>query len=150
MKNLYDGVSVAELKTRASRLNAESHGRWGKMSAAQALAHCAVAMEMAVGDQKLPRMFIGRLIGGVAKRSNLKDDAPMSRDAPTMKELVVLDQRDLEEERVRLCLLIDRFAGAGPEGCTTHPHSFFGPMAPEEWALLMYKHIDHHLRQFGA
>ena len=47
-------------------------------------------------------------------------------------------------------VLIDRFAAAGPKGCTTHPHSFFGPLTPDEWAILMYKHLDHHLRQFGV
>lgn len=44
----------------------------------------------------------------------------------------------------------DRFAAAGPKGCTTHPHTFFGRLTPEEWATLMYKHLDHHLRQFGV
>jgi hypothetical protein len=46
--------------------------------------------------------------------------------------------------------LIDRFAAAGPAGCTAHPHAFFGSLAPDQWAILMYKHLDHHLRQFGA
>jgi Protein of unknown function (DUF1569) len=50
-------------------------------------------------------------------------------------------------EPERLCGLIDRFATAGPEGCAMHPHSLFGRLTPEEWAL-MYKHLDHHLRQF--
>jgi hypothetical protein len=56
----------------------------------------------------------------------------------------------MEAERSRLRGLIDRFAAAGPSGCTTHPHTFFGPLTPDEWAELMYKHVDHHLRQFGA
>jgi Protein of unknown function (DUF1569) len=43
--------------------------------------------------------------------------------------------------------LIDRLA-AGPEACTKHPHSFFGPLTPVEWAALTYRHLDHHLRQF--
>jgi LPS sulfotransferase NodH len=46
--------------------------------------------------------------------------------------------------------MIDRFVAAGPKGCTTHPHSFFGRLTAEEWAILMYKHLDHHLRQFGV
>jgi hypothetical protein len=46
--------------------------------------------------------------------------------------------------------LIDRFVASGPAGCTNHPHSFFGRLTPEEWAILMYKHLDHHLRQFGV
>jgi hypothetical protein len=89
-------------------------------------------------------------MGLIVKPMALRNDEPMRRNSPTMKELVVQDSRDLGTERQRLCGLIDRFAAAGPAGCTTHPHSFFGRLAPQEWAILMYKHLDHHLRQFGA
>jgi hypothetical protein len=78
------------------------------------------------------------------------NDEPMRRNSPTAKILIVQDERDLETERTRLCGLIDRFASAGPAGCTKHPHAFFGPLTPDEWAILMYKHLDHHLRQFGV
>jgi LPS sulfotransferase NodH len=46
--------------------------------------------------------------------------------------------------------LVNRFVAAGANGCTNHPHSFFGQLTPDEWAILMYKHLDHHLRQFGV
>jgi hypothetical protein len=62
----------------------------------------------------------------------------------------VRDERDLDTERQRLCKMIDRFAAAGPQGCTAHPHSFFGRLTPEEWSMWMYKHLDHHLQQFGV
>ncbi|MEO5826010.1 MAG: DUF1569 domain-containing protein [Gemmatimonadales bacterium] len=45
---------------------------------------------------------------------------------------------------------MDRFVGGGSDGCTKSPHSFFGTMNPAEWGVLMYKHLDHHLRPFGA
>jgi transposase InsO family protein len=60
------------------------------------------------------------------------------------------DKRDLGKERGRLSGLIDKFAAGGAAGCTKNPHSFFGKVTPEEWAILMYKHLDHHLRQFGV
>jgi len=44
----------------------------------------------------------------------------------------------------------DRFTAGGLGKCTTHPHCFFGKMTPMEWATLAYKHMDHHLRQFGV
>ena len=44
----------------------------------------------------------------------------------------------------------DRFVNGGPRVCTTHPHPFFGRLTPAEWAIQQYKHLDHHLRQFGA
>ena len=80
----------------------------------------------------------------------LGNDEPMRRNSPTVETLKVRDERDLDRERARLVGLIERFASAGPAGCTTHPHSFFGRLTPDEWAVLMYKHLDHHLRQFGV
>jgi hypothetical protein len=150
MKNLFQPARVQEVKERIALLTPQSDRLWGKMNAAQALAHCSLAMEWAVGDRTPPRMFLGRIIGRIVKPMALGDDAPMRRNSPTAKDLVVQDGRDLDRERERLCRLIDRFVAAGPNGCTTHPHSFFGRLTPEEWAALSYKHLDHHLRQFGV
>src|SRR6266404_4869599 len=100
----------------------------------------------AIASGKEPLRIIGRIVKPMA----LGNDEPMRRNSPTVKDLVVQDERDLGTERERLCGLINRFAAAGPKGCTTHPHSFFGRLTPEDWATLMYKHLDHHLRQFGV
>jgi hypothetical protein len=150
MKNLFEAARVEEVKERIARLRPESERQWGKMNAAQAVAHCSAGLELALGDRIPPRSLLGRIIGRIVKPKVLGNDEPMRQNAPTVKGLVVQDKRDLGTERERLCGLIDRFAAAGPEGCTTHPHSFFGRLTPEEWATLMYKHLDHHLRQFGV
>jgi hypothetical protein len=150
MKNLFEPARAAEVKQRIGELTSDSKRQWGKMTPAQALAHCSRAMETALGDTVLPRMLIGRVIGGTVKKMALGDDAPMKKNSPTAPSFVVRDDPDIAAERARLCALVDRFAAAGPAGCTTHPHTFFGPMTPDEWAVLMYKHVDHHLRQFGV
>jgi Protein of unknown function (DUF1569) len=148
MNNLFEAARVEEVKERMAQLRPDSERLWGKMNVAQALAHCSRAIEWAVGDRIPPRMLLGRIIGRMVKPMVLGNDEPMRRNSPTVKDLVVQDERDLGTERERLCGLIDRFAAAGPEGCAMHPHSFFGRLTPEEWATLMYKHLDHHLRQF--
>jgi hypothetical protein len=107
-------------------------------------------MEMATGDNALPRVFIRRILGPVVKRLALGNNEPMRRNSPTGPALVVQDEPEFMTGRERLLGLIDRFIAAGPEGCTTHPHAFFGKLKPGEWAELMYKHLDHHLRQFGV
>lgn len=150
MKNLYDVGAADEIKERLGRLRPDSERQWGTMTAAQMVAHCAAGMEPAVGDRRPPRMLVGRIIGGMVKRRVLGNEEPLRRNTPTEKGMVVKDDRDLEAERERLRGLIDRFVAAGPAGCTTHPHTFFGPLTPREWATLVYKHLDHHLRQFGA
>jgi Protein of unknown function (DUF1569) len=151
LKNLFDGTVANEVKDRLAHLEPHSERRWGKMTAAQMLAHCSVSMQWAVGDAvpekaALPARAMGRLI----KPLVFRNDDPMRKNSPTVKSLLVAGERDFGEERDRLHGLIDRFAAAGPAGCTSNPHSFFGKLTPDEWAIIMYKHLDHHFRQFGV
>jgi hypothetical protein len=150
MQNLFDAATAEGVKKRIAQLKPDTPRVWGTMGPAQMAAHCSLALEMAVGDQKPPRMFIGRILGPVLKRMALGNAEPMRRNTPTSKDLLVKGDRDLQTERTRLVGLIDRFRLGGPAGCTAHPHTFFGPLTPQEWANLMYKHADHHLRQFGV
>jgi hypothetical protein len=150
MKNLYDLQTAAEMKSRLARLQPDAKPLWGTMSPAQAIEHCSRGMEMATGDRRPPRTLIGRVIGPLIKRVALGNDAPMRPNSPTVPELVVADTRELSVERLRLNQLIDRFVAAGPASCTDYPHSFFGRLTPDQWSELMHKHLDHHLRQFGA
>ena len=150
MKSLYEASTAKEIQDRMTLLTPKSQHLWGKMNAPQAMAHCARGMELALGDNKPPRVPMGYLLGWIVKPLALKDEEPLRRNSPTIKDLVVQDQRDLTVERDRLSGLIDRFSAGGPAACTTHPHSFFGKLTPDEWAILMYKHLDHHLRQFGV
>jgi hypothetical protein len=149
-KHLHDSTLAAEVRSRLARLQPTAQAQWGRMSVSQALAHLSAALEMAVGDQKPPRMLAGPFFGGVVKRVVMRDDSPLKRNTPTAPTLLVKDDRDFERERQRLDALIQRFCEGGEAICSTHPHTFFGPMTPREWAVLQYKHLDHHLRQFGA
>jgi hypothetical protein len=149
MKSLYERTTAEEVKQRLGSLGPESERRWGRMTVPQMLAHCSVAMESAVGATPLPRMFIGRRLGPLVKRG-FSNDRPFSKNGPTAPGLIVADERDLDTERKRLIALIDRFSQSGIEGCTKLPHCFFGKLTPEEWGKGMYKHLDHHLRQFGV
>lgn len=150
MKNLFDEGTVSELTTRIQRLDERTQAYWGKMNVAQALTHCAGVLEMAVGLRRPPRVFIGRILGPALKRRALGTAAPLRRNTPTIPEFVVLDRRDLATARDQLLALIELFSSGGPALCTKHPHPFFGHLTPQEWAAFEYKHIDHHLRQFGG
>jgi len=150
MKNLFEITTVEEVKGRMSALRADSARQWGKMNAAQAMEHCARGMELALGDRRPSRVLIGRILGPVIKPIAFRDGEPMRRNSPTVPGLVVMEETDLAQGRERLCGLVDRFVACGPGGCTDHPHSFFGRLTPDEWSAWMYKHLDHHLRQFGV
>jgi len=60
------------------------------------------------------------------------------------------DGHDLAAERRGLAGLIDRFAERGSAGASGQTHPFFGTLSADEWGKLTWKHIDHHLRQFGV
>ncbi len=150
MKHLFEAAEVEELKERMAQLSADSERQWGKMNPAQMLAHCSATMGMVMGKISPPRILVGRLLGWLAKKSLIVNGTPMRRNSMTEKSCLVTDERDFVVERQKLRELIDRFATGGPGVCTKHPHFFFGPLTPLEWATLMYQHLDHHLRQFGV
>jgi hypothetical protein len=150
MKSLFEPAAVNEITDRMAHLRPDSERQWGKMNVAQMLAHCSAAIGMAEGKVSPPRILLGRLLGPLAKKSLIVNGEPMRRNAMTEKSVLVTDERDFMVERERLRESIDRFASGGPGICTKHPHFFFGPLTPVEWAVLMYQHLDHHLRQFGV
>jgi uncharacterized protein YjeT (DUF2065 family) len=150
MESLFEPDEVRHLKQRILQLSPQSPRQWGGMSVAQALAHCSAGLQMAMGETREPRVFIGRILGPLIKPLAMRDHEPLRRNAPTSKALTVSDERDFHVEREKICNLIDRFATGGPESCTKHPHPFFGTLTPQQWSKLMHKHLDHHLRQFGG
>jgi hypothetical protein len=149
MKNLFQPEAVDEVISRIDGLQPAAQRQWGKMDAAQMLAHCSAALDMAAGRLNPPRVFIGRLIGPLF-RPIYSNDKPFSRSNPTDPKLVVADRRDFLREQEQLRLKIRQFHEGGEVQCTRNPHPFFGEMTPLEWSTGMYKHLDHHLRQFGG
>jgi hypothetical protein len=149
MKNLFQTDTVDELISRIDRLQLASPRQWGKMDVAQMMAHCSTTLDMASGQLNPPRMLIGRFLGPLFK-SIYTNEKPFSRNAPTDKHLVVADPRDFAREQEQLKLKLKKFHQGGEAQCTRHPHPFFGTLSPQEWARGSYKHLDHHLRQFGA
>jgi hypothetical protein len=153
MKHLFDPTLVEDVQRRILRLRPESERRWGKMPVALVLAHCTSGFQMAMGTINPKRAsFPANLIGRLIKPLIFGDDKPMRHNSPSSPELFMADptECDFERERAQLMQSIDRFVTAGAAGCTQHPHPFFGPLKPQQWAILMYKHVDHHLRQFGV
>lgn len=149
MQNLFDPQDRAAIAQRLSRLQPSSPRQWGKMNAAQMLAHCAVALEVACGDRTKKQAFIGRVLAPFV-RSSVLGEKPFSKNGPTDPDFKITDDRIFADEHARLVALVDRFYDRGPAKAEGLVHSFFGRLTCDEWGRLMYKHLDHHLRQFSA
>jgi hypothetical protein len=150
MKSFFEEDASQQFKDRLACLGPDNEPRWGKMNSAQMVAHLCKGMEQAMGEVLPHPMFLGRILGRFMKSVVLANDRPMVRNSPTVPGFVITGERDFTVERQRLYGLIDRAVAGGPTGCTTYPHSFFGHLTPAQWGILMYKHLDHHLRQFGV
>jgi hypothetical protein len=149
MKNLFQTDAVEEVISRIDRLQPKAERQWGKMDVAQMMAHCSAGLDLASGRLICPQLLLGRLIGPLF-RPLYSNDKPFSRNNPTDKKLVISDPRDFSREREQLKARVRQFHEGGEAQCTRHPHPFFGPLTSHEWSTGMYKHLDHHLRQFGA
>lgn len=150
MQSLFDPSANAEIKRRIGQLNNDSPALWGKMNVNQMLGHCAVGIKTSLGDAIIPRVWVGYLFGRLAKRSVLKPESVMGKNLPTDKTFVIRDPETFEQEKAKLLHQVDRFLEVGKKGITKHPHPFFGKMTAEEWDRLQWKHMDHHLKQFGV
>jgi hypothetical protein len=149
MKTLCSDPGRKEILDRIERLGAGATRQWGKMDGAQMLTHCAIAVEQANGDLKRPRALIGRIFGPFVKPI-LLGEKPFMKNAPTDPAFVVSDARDFGREKARLLAALKKLLALDPARPATITHSFFGPLTGSEWGVLVYKHLDHHLRQFGG
>lgn len=146
MNSLLDAKYNTEILNRINSLMPDSKPVWGKMSAAQMMAHCIEGFRSAYGETKLKRNLLGVLFGGMAKKT-MMGDKPFKQGLPTDKSFLIKDNRDFEEEKKKLVGYIKKFDKGF---ITKDKHPFFGTMTTEEWDKLMAKHLDHHLRQFGV
>ena len=149
MRNLFNEPDVAVLLRKIDKLTPASKEEWGGMNISQKLAHCHISMETARGKHNMSRAFIGRIIGPIIKKQVL-GDKPFRKNSPTDKSYIFPDNLDFEVQKAKAKASIVMFFEGGATKCTRHPHPFFGKLSPEEWAIFQWKHLDHHLRQFGV
>ena len=148
MKSIFDGTTRSELINRINTLNENSLAKWGKMNIYQMMKHCVMCEEMYLGKKKYKRTFLGRLIGQMALKGILKDENPMKRNAPTHPAFRIKEnQGDVITERKKWVALIKEYESFSNDDFS---HWFFGKMTKEQIGYFNFKHIDHHLRQFGA
>jgi hypothetical protein len=148
MKSLFNVTDTSEIIERIEKLQPAGKALWGKMNVAQMLAHCQMPFGVFFGEAKQKRGLAGTLFGALAKRRMLHE-GQFAKNLPTAKNFIIKGDRNFDEEKVKLIDYIKRF-NSSADRHTTHKHPFFGKMSGNEWAVLTYKHLDHHLRQFNV
>jgi hypothetical protein len=149
MHNLYRESDVQKIVERLEKLSPEAERQWGTMDVAQMLAHLNTFLEVGLNKRFEKRMLLGRIIGGFFKK-RYTSKKPFSQNSPTGKSFKITKPKDFETEKSKAIALVCEFYTNGPEKCTKQPHQFFGYLSPNEWAIVQWKHFDHHLRQFNV
>ena len=143
---IFESAARDTLVQRLGVLTPQSPGRWGKMNAPQMLSHLIEACRMAFGELPVrprPSFLSVPIVARLVVRW-----LPWPKGAPTAPELVARSPEDWEADIHTLVTLIRRFAQRSP-GDAWPPHPAFGALSGEDWGVLVYRHIDHHLQQFG-
>ena len=146
IKNLFDPEVKQAIVSRINNLTPSSQNKWGKMNVAQMLAHCQMPLGVATGKHTLKGGFFLKLIGPLFK-SKLFDEKPFKQGLPTDRSFIITDSRDFEKERQGLIEMIQSFS---ENTMSDAPHPFFGRLTKEQWSKGTWKHLDHHLQQFGV
>ena len=141
MKSLEQDSTRKELLSRIDSVTDDTKPLWGKFTARAMLDHIARSSEMAAGElpvasKKLPLRYF-------PLKQLVIYWLPFPKSAPTAPELLTDSPRPLDDSKNAMRRLITNF---DPK-CREHPA--FGTMTPHAWSVLVYRHVDHHLRQFG-
>jgi len=150
MKDIFNPQTIQEFQARIEKLTPNSQGQWGKMNVYQMLKHCVGNEQLLLGQRHFKRIFLGRLFGKMALKSNIKDDSPMSKNSMTHPDLVIKGNGDMEQEKQAWINLLHEYPARKTSDYNNFIHPFFGKMSSEQVSRFAYKHIDHHLRQFGV
>jgi hypothetical protein len=150
MKTIFNENVINELVGRIKSLELSASKNWGKMNSAQMLKHCVETEKMFQGEIKPSRVFIGRIFGKMALKSVLKNAKPLDKNQPTHKNLKITENPDFSSTKNEWIDLLKKYPTMSKVTFHGFVHPFFGKMDKEQIGTYNYKHIDHHLRQFGV
>lgn len=150
MKNVFEAKVVEELTERINRLTPGSTPQWGKMSVDQMLAHCNVTYELVYDDKHKKPNALMRFILKTFIKKMVVNETPFKRNGQTAPVFVVKSEKDFNKEKSRLIAYLIQTQQLGETHFDRKESLNFGPLSKQEWSNMFYKHLDHHLTQFGV
>jgi len=144
MRTLLISSNLEFILKRLNALNGSETRMWGTMTESQMLEHCRKQIEMAIG--RIPtKPLYPRPIQWLTKIT-FGYYIPWPKNLITAPEMVATRENEFKIELDKLLVVISDFM----ETEELFPHPIFGNLTKEDWGLIIYKHLDHHLRQFDA
>ncbi len=150
LPNIYDSQVAQQLIDRINKLTPETLPLWGKMNASQMLAHCNVTYEMIYEDiHKKPNAFVKLILKLLVKKA-VVGEAGYKQNGQTAPQFIIKDDKNFEAEKQRLINYINKTQQLGEAHFDGKESHSFGALNKTEWNNMFYKHLNHHLSQFGV
>jgi uncharacterized protein DUF1569 len=148
-RSFHAPAHVDEVILRLGNVQADSARVWGTMTPHEMLCHLGDAFSAVLGDlpaSSVDTWFSRSVVRWIALHTSL----PWPKGVKTRPEVDPKQDGtkpvEFESDRTRTIRLLRRFASPDAR-CVPHP--IFGPLTRDEWMVWGYRHVDHHLRQFG-
>ena len=150
MQNIFNADTVDTITTRIKKLNQASQPLWGKMNVTQMLAHSNVTYEMVFTDKHpKPKGFMKMILKLFVKKM-VVGEKPYKKSSQTAPAFLITDVRDFNKEQERLITHLNQVKDLGEKHFDGKDSHSFGALTTTEWNNMFYKHLDHHLNQFGV
>ena len=150
MKNIFEKEITNDVIKRINNLSATSKPTWGKMSVSQMLAHCAVSYEMVFTEKyPKPNAFTKWILKMIVKNI-VVSEKPYAKNGRTASQFIIADDKEFEVEKKNLVDYIIKTQELGETHFEGKESNSFGKLTAVEWNNSFYKHLDHHLTQFGV
>lgn len=148
---LSDSGAMESLTSRLNALTPDSPRQWGRMSIGQMFCHVNDSFIVINGDRPIAKRVDNWFNRSVVKWVAIHTAMPWPKGVKTLAEVDAerggTTPGVFEHDRAKTIELLRAFAAP-----TSHPapHPLFGAMSRNEWMIWAYRHMDHHLRQFGG
>ena len=150
LPNVFDQSVSDNLIQRINTLNPAAPAQWGKMNVAQMLAHCNVAYEMVYENKHPKPNFLMKFILKTFIRKIVTNEVPFKHNSQTAPAFIISDERNFDAEKKRLIDYVSKTLQLGKPYFDNKESMSFGKLSATEWNNMFYKHLNHHLTQFGV
>ncbi|WAC03605.1 DUF1569 domain-containing protein [Lacinutrix neustonica] len=147
MQSIFNPETHQEILNRVDNLNENLQPNWGKMTVGQMLAHCQIPLNVILEKEDYglkPNWLINLLF-----KKSMYNDKPWRKNMPTPKRFQVIETKDFNTEKQKLVTLLNELH-EHKEKTNWQPHPAFGKLTKDQWGQMQYKHLNHHLTQFGV
>jgi len=150
LPNIFTKEVSEEIISRIQKLEPTTPALWGKMNVAQMLAHCNVTYEMVYLTKHPKPNFFARMILKAFVKPIVTNEKSYKKDSQTAPAFIITSEKQFEQEKKTLVQHIIKTQQLGENYFDNKESLSFGNLSSNEWNNMFYKHLDHHLSQFGV